>query len=345
MSLLQRISKYVLEKIAFQSVLKIQLDITAKCNLSCKHCYHSKKDSSREELNIHQWEYIYNRYCLLLKKLQLAPVVYLCGGEPLASDLLFPIIEMIHKKHTQVSIGLLTNGTLITEELLDKLLKFKPTFQISLDGADELVHDSIRGDGSFCDAENGIKLAVKKGFSVSIQATLSRFNSHQIESYFRLAKELNVDSMNFTRFVPTGVGKASFEGESSIELLRDDLRQVYDNIIKMSLMYKVKTNTTSPLFAPFGKGFGNYNNFGYQGLVVDEKGDLKVSSRSEYRLGNCLEENLEDLFLNHPIMKKLRLADIEGCGKCSYFQRCGGDRNISFAHYGSFFRKDPGCWL
>ena len=72
---------------------------------------------------------------------------------------------------------------------------------------------------------------------------------------------------------------------------------------------------------------------------------MKVSSRTDYSIGNVLKEGLGNLFLNHPIMVKLRKGEIEKCGDCKYFRKCGGDRNAAFAESGSFFAVDPGCWL
>ena len=70
-----------------------------------------------------------------------------------------------------------------------------------------------------------------------------------------------------------------------------------------------------------------------------------VTSRTDFKLGNILEDGLEELFLNHHIMKNLRNGNIEVCGNCRFYKKCGGDRNASFVAYGSFLKKDPGCWF
>ncbi len=98
-------------------------------------------------------------------------------------------------------------------------------------------------------------------------------------------------------------------------------------------------------FALLSPDLGAHGKFGFQGLVVDHRGCLKVGSRADFRLGSILETGLEELFLRHPLMKDLRDGKIEGCGSCGCYDRCGGDRNAAFAEYGSFLKKDPGCWL
>lgn len=90
---------------------------------------------------------------------------------------------------------------------------------------------------------------------------------------------------------------------------------------------------------------GSPNNVGFGGFVVEYRGEFKVTSRSGVSLGNVLEDGMEPLFLNHPVMKKLRRGEIEVCGKCEHFDKCRGDRNVSFAEFGNFFGPDTGCWV
>jgi MoaA/NifB/PqqE/SkfB family radical SAM enzyme len=54
---------------------------------------------------------------------------------------------------------------------------------------------------------------------------------------------------------------------------------------------------------------------------------------------------MEDLFISNPIYQSLKKGNVEGCGSCSKFSFCGGDRNAAYAHSGNFLGRDPGCWL
>jgi len=107
----------------------------------------------------------------------------------------------------------------------------------------------------------------------------------------------------------------------------------------------VKTNTDQPLYATIDPSLGRHGMFGFQGLIVDYKGNLKVSSRSGFILGNIFEKGMENLFLNHPLMRSLRNGEIDGCGGCEFYRRCGGNRTAAYATSGSFLAPDPGCWL
>lgn len=51
--------------------------------------------------------------------------INITGGEPLASPILFDLLDLIDKTNLIVSFGILTNGTLLTEELTERLSKYK----------------------------------------------------------------------------------------------------------------------------------------------------------------------------------------------------------------------------
>jgi radical SAM protein with 4Fe4S-binding SPASM domain len=124
-----------------------------------------------------------------------------------------------------------------------------------------------------------------------------------------------------------------------------ELRDAYRRIRTRSTETGMATNTNIPLYRLIDESLGANGKVGFQGIIIDYKGNLKVTSRTDFRLGNVLKDGLEELFLRHPLMKALRDGAIEGCGDCEHYADCGGDRNASFAATGSFLKKDPACWL
>jgi radical SAM protein with 4Fe4S-binding SPASM domain len=176
-------------------------------------------------------------------------------------------------------------------------------------------------------------------------ATLSYRTSFWIDEFFDVAARTGVSSMNFTRFISQGNGRKLEESSEDRPLAPHELRQAYLAILEAAKRTGVSTSTNGPLYHLIDPELGANGKLGFQGLVVDFKGNLKVTSRTDFRLGNILEEGLENLFLRHPVMKALRDREIEVCGSCVHYDNCGGDRNASFAATGSFLKKDPGCWL
>lgn len=327
-----------------QRFLTAQLDITNACNLSCVHCYHDHH-SNRGALDFPGWRRILDQYGALARKLYLRPRLIICGGEPTLSPLFRPMLDELTARWPGVRITVLTNGIPLSPELSRSLKRFDIGFQISLDGPDPQRHDPIRGQGSFTRALAGLKNLQEAGLNASFLATLSYRNSFWLDDFFATAAKAGVEAMNFTRFISQGGGRRLEEIRVDRPLTGPELRDTYAAILRLSRRTRVTTNTNLPLFHLVDPALGAHGKVGFQGLVIDYMGNLKVTSRADYKLGNILEDGLEALFLDHPLMRDLRDKKIEGCGPCVHYERCGGDRNAAFAATGSFLEKDPSCWL
>ncbi|MDD2805292.1 MAG: radical SAM protein [Elusimicrobiales bacterium] len=338
------LAKKILEFTGSQKFLSAQLDITAACNLDCIHCY-QPYHASEKDLSLSDWRSILDQYGLLIEKLYLRPKFCISGGEPTISPIFSAILAELHSRWPGADVTVLTNGTRLSSQLVSDLAKHKADVQISLDGPDRERHDAVRGPGVFERALAGFELLRGAGLRVIFQAVLSDRTAPWIESFFALAGQKNAAAMNFTRFVPQGRGKALSENGGDRPLLGKDLKVAYAAIVEASAKSGVPTVTNQPLFALLSPELGAHGKFGFQGLIIDHSGNLKVTSRADFILGNVFEAGLEKLFLDHQVMKDLRNGKIDGCGTCKIYDRCGGDRNASFAAYGSFFKKDPGCWL
>lgn len=327
-----------------QKFLTTQLDVTNACNLTCAHCYHAHHNNEGA-LDFAGWRSILDQYERLAKKLYLEPCFVICGGEPTISPLFWPLLEELEARWPGVNISILTNATRLTAGFAAKLKGFNADFQISLDGPDKMRHDLIRGEGNFDQALAGLNILQQAGMNATFLATLSHRTSFWIDDFFDIAARTGVSSMNFTRLVSQGNGRKLEETSEDRPLTPKELRGAFMTILEASSRSGVHTGTNAPLYRLIDPKLGANGKVGFQGLVIDYKGNLKVTSRTDFRLGNILEEGLESLFLRHPVMRALRDREVEGCGSCVHYDNCGGDRNASFAATGSFLKKDPGCWL
>jgi len=340
----QKFEKKAVRAISGQRFLSIQLDITNNCNLNCTHCYHANH-SNEGSLVLNDWIEILNEYQNLLNLLSLKPSVIISGGEPLTCNFLFDLIFEIRNRWPLVTIIVLTNGTLLDEKIVEFFKNNEVSIQVSIEASSAISHDRIRGNGSFYKTVNGVNLAVKEGLIVYILTILSTRTSKEIKPLFDLAKNLKVTALNFTRLIPQEKTNILAQSSEDRVLSGIQLRDAYKQILSSSNETGVMTNTDKPLYVLIDKSLGKNSLFGFQGLVVNYQGNLKVSSRSDFILGNVKKKGLKNLFLKNSIMKKLRRGKIEICGQCEYYKRCGGDRNMSYFHHGDFFKVDPGCWL
>jgi AdoMet-dependent heme synthase len=332
------------KSMGMQSRLAIQFDITNACNLKCKHCY-LPNHNNQGAIGMEDWNKIFDQYVQLLNTLGLTPSIILCGGEPTLSPNFIPMLELIEKKFGNAPITVLSNGTLLNvKALMEHFPQIKPVFQISLDGPDAASHDFIRGNGSFDKSIKTIRELIANGFQVESLAVLSHRTNSRLQDFFLLAKELKLSSMNFTRLIKMGHAQMLTSAGEDRPLNALELKLAYEDILSLSRKHSVRTNTEKPLYGLIESTIGGSGRWGYQGLVVDYRGNLKVSSRVDIRLGSLLKEDLSELFFNHPLLKNLRAGKIQKCGDCSLRSVCGGDRNAAYAESGNFLGADPGCW-
>lgn len=323
--------------------LPIQLDITNACNLACTHCYHDSHKNSGA-LTYDQWLQVLDQYELLLKKLRMSPRLTICGGEPLVCPFLIPLLQEIRRRFGRCAIYLLTNGTRIDKDVAQVFRSLCLHVQISIDGPDASRHDSIRGKGSFEKSMCGSSLLKENSVDFHFLAVLSNKTSQWISDFFTLAASMGAAGMCFTRLIVEGYAKKLVSHGMDHPLEGTDLKNAMSEILRCSNEKKVPTAAEGPLWHLFHDAGAIPSGIGF-GIIVGYRGDMKVSSRTSLTLGNVFRDGMGKIYLNNPILKKLRGGKIDVCRHCRHFVKCRGDRNASFAKYGHFFGPDPGCWL
>jgi radical SAM protein with 4Fe4S-binding SPASM domain len=347
MSIIQKIKKigegYLIRAVAEPRLITIQLDITNACNLSCKHCYHSHHMNTGA-LRLQDWLAILIKIQTFMDNYKLYPRFMFCGGEPLLSPLMKPMAQEISRIWPAAEMVVLTNGTILRESVFDVMPRERTSFQVSLDGPDAVRHDSVRGAGNFKKSLAGISKFLERGYSVSVLSILSQRTSGWIGDYFDLAKDMRVSAQNFTRLIAEGHGKKLVDDGIDFPLAGLDLKHALTRIILESFRTGVPTNTNQPLYALLDRSFGQNGLFGFDSLVIDYKGNLKVTSRTGAVLGNVLTEDLDEIYIRNQVLVDIRNKKIDVCGSCDLYDSCGGDRNAAYAEYGSYTARDPGCW-
>lgn len=327
-----------------EQLFHLQLDITNACNLRCRHCYcpHHKNDGA---LSFEQWCQVLDRYDDLLDNLHMKPVVTLCGGEPMVSPFVVPLLKEIRMRFPHCDLSVQTNGTLFSSEHIRLFQGLRVNCQISFDGPDAARHDVVRGDGSFEKSMNGCRMLADGGVDFILQAVLSHRTKEWIGEFFELAKDVGASAMNFTRLIQAGHAIELIESNVDSPIMGGDLRHAYENILTSSSKFQLPTSTNGALWFLIDGAESAPNNIGFNGLVIGYQGEIKVSSRTSAVIGHALRDDWTDVFMNHPTMVRLRKGDIDGCGTCQHFLKCRGERNISFAEFGHFFGPDTGCWV
>ncbi|MFN3739334.1 MAG: radical SAM protein [Thermodesulfovibrionales bacterium] len=188
------------------SLRYLELQITERCNLRCRHCY--IKENRPVELAVMDIEKVLREF----EELQGLRVL-ISGGEPLLHSEFEKFNEMLPEFFFRKV--LFTNGILLNREILKRLNVDE--IQISIDGL-EKGHDALRGKGTFKNAMNGLELAIKEGFDVSVATMVHRDNLDEFDKMDNLFKNLGIKEWNVD--VPCATGR--LKDHSELQLKPED---------------------------------------------------------------------------------------------------------------------------
>ena len=125
------------------------LCLSADCNLACKYCYIEQNPCKGNVCGNMTMETAKNAIDKFKKEIEKYTTednvrLILFGGEPLMNiNLVKPVVNYIRKVMPKVLLGIVTNGTLLTEDIAKFLKKNKCKITISIDGP-KCINDKNR---------------------------------------------------------------------------------------------------------------------------------------------------------------------------------------------------------
>lgn len=321
----------------------VQISVTNRCNLSCRHCYRDVRTAFPDEYSTEELIGVLHQVRDLAARLEREPNVLFSGGEPLSRPDLGLLIRVAQ------SLGIVThlntNGTLITPEMAAALKGWGILgVQVSLDGPTPETHDRIRGRGNFERALTGVRNLLTEGIEVMFKVTLMPgVNDAAIPRFYTLANREGVHVLSFARLIAIG------PGARLRQLTGTEYRAALDAIaIEAARSPFTKTEIRD---AGFDRAFTLdyphifHSEEGISFMALDADGTAYAGRRTPIVLGNIRESCLEALWA-HPILEELRTRQITGkCANCELFAVCGGGaRAAAYGTTGDYMAPDPHCW-
>ncbi len=337
----------------------IAWEITRRCNLRCVHC----RSSSEMEIQGHPDFTLDEAYRLIDDIVSYAqPVVVLSGGEPLTRRDVFEIARYGTDKGLRMCLA--TNGTLVTDEICEKIKQSGIRIvSLSLDGADETVHDDFRSQkGAFAGTINAARLFKKHGIEFIINSSFTKRNQEQIPRVYRLAKELGATAWYMFMIVPTGRGEEIMNELISKEDYDKILDWHYDMEKEEDLMlvrptcaphyYRVQLQRAKEEGEKVKRRTLKFSTGGSKGCLagqliclIDVDGNVLPCSYFNLPAGNVREKSFKEIWENSDLFKDLRdFKKYKGrCGSCEFVNVCGGCRARAYSVYGDYLEEEPFC--
>jgi hopanoid biosynthesis associated radical SAM protein HpnH len=243
------VAKYLLQqklKGNKQYPLVLMLEPLFRCNLACAGC--GKIDYPDEILN----RRLSVEECLASVDECGAPIVSIAGGEPLLHKELPEIVDGIIARGKYVY--LCTNALLLKKRIDD----YKPspylTFSIHLDGNQERHDASVCQKGVFDRAVEAVKLAISRGFRVTINCTLFQGEgAEEIAEFLDYCNKLGVEGAT----IAPGFSYEHAPKQDIFIKMRES-KQLFRNVFKLGRGRKWKLNHSS-LYLDFLAGNQSYN--------------------------------------------------------------------------------------
>jgi len=326
--------------------MKINWNISGRCNLSCRHCYY---DFGIKELKTEECLEIMDS---ISDFFGIGTSVTLGGGEPLVREDIYEIISAGKKRGLRMILA--SNGTLITQEVAKKLKNSGiEEVIIPIDGLKD-SHEFMRGKRTFDLAINGIECCKREGIDVVIDPCITRYNRGDLSAILDLSEKLGARQCRIFHFIPMGRGRRISEVELKVEEYCENLMRIYEEQCRR----KIEICTTQGCQywvilwrmerkGGFVPGFF-YNEApgcraGIEMISIKPNGDVVPCPMLEIRLGNILEEGFEEI-LESEILSELRNRKVKGrCGECTHRMICGGCRARAYLEYGDYLEEDPLC--
>jgi len=213
----EQVIRQVRERLVGAPIISIlYLLLTDLCNLRCSYCYIEGSFDARHTFSVMTRETAQKGLAAFaralgenpLKGIRPQPQIIFYGGEPLLNSQVFiDALDEIAALQTQnrlprdVAKVLITNGTVLTEDVVDAILKHQVSVSVSMDGPRE-VHDAHRiakDEGStFERVVHCIRRLQAHGIQPSISCTITKSNVDQLEQVLMwLDSEFGIKSLGF----------------------------------------------------------------------------------------------------------------------------------------------------
>lgn len=298
-------------------IINLQIAITGKCNLKCKHCYdYSSRNNS---------DLPFDKIKDIITQAKSLGVIQIdiTGGEPLLRNDNFQIFELLQKNNFET--GLFTNGVLLSNDKIDKFIDLEINqFRISLDGF-KASHNSFRGrSDAYHKTLNAIQYIKKHtNTDIIVNTIVNTLNKNELMKFLQFLKKMKL-KYKIDTIIPQGNALK----HNNIILPEPDycdiLSKIYHNkskyykanINKLNLNLRLKDYIAKNKYQ-ISCGVGN------RILYIQSDGNVKFCPTLPKILGNVYNESIKQIWegIDRKQREKLQCNNIE---HCVYGLICGG---------------------
>jgi mycofactocin radical SAM maturase len=294
-------------------------ELTYGCNLACVHCLSSSGRRDPRELTTAE-------LFAVVDELAAMQVFYvnIGGGEPTLRPDFWDLLD--HCVASKVGVKFSTNGSRIMGATAQRIATTDYVdVQISIDGADAVTNDAIRGEGSFATAISAMENladAGMRGFKISVVVT--RENVDQLDDFRALADGYGAQ-LRLTRLRPSGRGADVWD---RLHLTGEQQRRLYSWLLERP---DVLTGDSFFHLSALGEPLPGLNLCGAGRVVclIDPVGDVYACPfvlHEQFKAGSVRDGGgFTAVWRSSDLFTSLREPDSAGaCASCGSYDACRG---------------------
>lgn len=307
----------------------IAWEVTEDCNHNCFYCY----NFWRENPTPNNSRCAHTDYAKITDKLlALHPVsVSISGGEPL---IVFDEIKesITYFRKNGIFVRILSNGSLVTEEIASFLSKYRIQVMVSFPTSDSEQFFDITKKNNFENLLRGLDLLKKHNVDTLVNVVISTANINNLEETADfLIRRYGYRTLYLSR--ATKPQNASAELQRKM-LDNDELQNFFDTCLKIKKRYKIDVRTcggyaycsikNKKAFPIFAKGCGG----GRNSFVISNDGSLRVCGKDSEIFGNIFETDV-DKIMDRANFWTDKTSIPKECIQCRYSRQCRGGCHMS----------------
>lgn len=310
--------------------LFFDLELTARCNNDCRHCYicisPGDTEANRKELSFDEIKHFADEAVSLG-----ALWCSITGGEPLLREDFSDIYLYLKKKGLLVTI--FTNATLINDEHIELFKKYPPRdIEVSVYGVTRATYEKVtRRPGSYEAFMRGLNLLLGNGIRVRLKTMAIQSNFHEIGLIASFCRKRTRDYYRFDPFLHARmdhdkIRNASINSErltpEQIVTLEKEDRERFQALERRC------DKLINPEFYRYGCNHLFHCGAGIKSFVIGHDGNFRlcISLMHPDCVFNLREGNLSDAWLNFvPKIREMRSVKkrfLETCRVCPIINLC-----------------------
>jgi AdoMet-dependent heme synthase len=301
------------------------LHMTNKCNLKCPYCYNKTDRETKiklERLGLVDPTLSTQEYKNLISRAIECGVrrLIFTGGEALMRTDVMELVEFARRENSRVYLEMLTNATKITDDIAGQMCQWLDGVTISLDGHEQHMHEFYRGKHTFEPTVQGIKRLARKRLQLGVRKphiclvpVLTEKNMINLTEIYKFSlEELKADNLAPVIFQAGDHQKVSINQIPTLDSYKQEATRLGEYLEKLTGGASAPGEPTLPR---------NHCGAGHGEISVDPSGSVYPCQSlhyPEFMCGNVRETDIQEIYLQSPILVKQRGVTVETLAVCSH---------------------------